>query len=497
MKLYTAEQMREADRAAMDAGVASVLLMEAAGRGVADLLAVRWPDATDVLVLCGPGNNGGDGWVTARYLALAGLRVQALEMSSSPSSEDASRARDAWIALADQPPRPLETDVLAGYLPHVDVVVDALLGSGLSRPLEATLDQVAALLDRADVAVLAIDVPTGISAARGQPPGAHVRATVTAQLAGPKLSCALEPARSAYGTWHVVDIGIPEDILDRASTVELLDAERPPSSPAPRPADAHKYSVGTVLVIAGSARYLGAAELACRGAYRGGTGLVTLAAEQRLAGGWPEVVFEPLDWSGDPVRSLAGIEAKRAGCIVMGPGLDPRANAYLPEIIGLFAAPYVLDAGALLPRPALREAVAAHGTCLLTPHVGEAAALLETSSGDVLADPLGSALQIADSWNAVVALKGATTVIARPSGRASICTTGHPGLATGGTGDVLAGLAGALLAAAGPTTADDVADAAEIAVWRHGLAGEAAAERYGNGLVASDVADAVARLRVE
>lgn len=496
MKLYTAAQMREADRAAMEAGVASVLLMEAAGRGVADLLSAHWPDAERVLVLCGPGNNGGDGWVAARYLNGAGLDVQVLEMSSEPSSEDAARARSAWVAHADQSPEPLDLSVLAGHLPHVDVVVDAMLGSGLSRPLEGTLVEVANLLHQAEVDILAVDVPTGVAADAAIPPGAHVRATVTAQLAGAKRSCALEPARSAYGAWHVVDIGIPEDILDRMSTLELLDAERPPFLPPPRPADAHKYSVGTVLVVAGSDPYLGAAELACRGAYRGGAGLVTLAAEQRLAGGWPEVVFVPLDWDDEPVRALSSVDRKRAGCVVVGPGLDPRATSHLPDLIGRFDSPFVLDAGALQPSAKLREAVAAHGACLLTPHVGEAAQLLGISTGDVLADPVRNATEIAGTWRAVVALKGATTVIARPDGRAAICTTGHPGLATGGTGDVLAGLAGALVAAAQPATPDDVADAAELAVWRHGLAGEAAADRYGVGLTASDVADSIGRLRI-
>lgn len=494
MRLFTAEQMRSADRAAIDAGVASVLLMEAAGRGVADMLRERWPDAGRILVLCGPGNNGGDGYVAARYLRLAGLEVAVLEMSSEPSSEDADRARRAWIGMGGSTPAPLASDALAGWMPHADVVVDALLGSGLSRPLEGSLVDVVRILAGADATVLSVDVPTGVSADSAVPPGEHVHAAATAQLAGPKMSSALEPARGAYGAWRVVDIGIPRRVLDAASDVRLLDGVHAPAPAPARPADAHKYSVGTVLVVAGSERYLGAAELACRGAYRGGAGLVTLAAEARLPSGWPEIVFAPLAWDDDPLAAIERIDPKRVGCLVVGPGLDPRAVPFLPELLRRREAPFVLDAGALAADASLRSAVASHGACLLTPHVGEAAALLHAGTREVLSDPLAAAREIASGWRAVVALKGATTVIARPSGRASVSTTGHPGMATGGTGDVLAGVAGAALSAAAARTPDAVADAAERAVWRHGRAGELAAVRYGAGLTASDVADEVARV---
>ena len=491
MKLYTAAQMREADRAAEDAGVASSLLMEAAGRGVSDLLLARWPDADAVLVLCGPGNNGGDGYVAARYLDMAGLDVEVLELASEPSTDDAAAARAAWRAVSGQDPAPLDPDSLGAHVVRAKVVVDALLGSGLTRPLEGALQDVARLLADAETDVLAVDVPTGVSSDAARPPGDHVHATVTAQLAGPKLASALEPARSAYGDWHVIDIGIPPDVLDDLSAVRLLDRAHPPPAGVPRPAHAHKYSVGTVLVVAGSPRYLGAAELACRGAYRGGAGLVTLAAEGRHPSGWPEVVLEPLAWDDQPLEALAAVDPKRAGCMVIGPGLDPRATEHLTAIVGGREGPIVLDAGALRRDHDLREAVRAHGACLLTPHVGEAATLLDASGGDILADPIGAARQIAEAWNAVVALKGATTIVARPSGDVAVSTTGHPGLASGGTGDVLSGLAGALLAASGASDATTVARAAERAVWRHGRAGERAAARHGLGLIATDVADAL------
>lgn len=492
MRLFTAAQMRDADHGAIDAGIDAALLMEAAGRGVADILRARWPDADTVLVLCGSGNNGGDGYVAARYLDIAGLDVDILELASNPSSAEARRARAAWIAVSGRSPEPLDPDRLLEHLLHADVVVDALLGSGLSRPLEGAVQEVVETLNAASVEVLAVDVPTGISADAAVPPGSHVRAAATAQLAGPKLSSALEPARGAYGPWHVVDIGIPPDVLEGVSDVRLLDRHHGPEPAPARPAHAHKYSVGTVLVVAGSVRYLGAAELACRGAYRGGAGLVTLAAESRLSGAWPETVFEPLDWDGTPLETLRGIDEKRAGCLVLGPGLDPRAVPHLPELLGSRSVPFVLDAGALTRDDALREAVSRHETCLLTPHVGEAAGLLDTDTSSVLERPVEAARELAASWNAVVALKGATTVIARPSGETAISTTGHPGMATGGTGDVLSGLAGALLAAAGASSSDAVAVEAERAVWQHGLAGERAARKFGIGLVASDVADALA-----
>lgn len=255
---------------------------------------------------------------------------------------------------------------------------------------------------------------------------------------------------------------------------------------APRRAlDAHKYSAGTVVVVAGSARYLGAAELACRGAYRAGAGLVTLVAEARLASSWAEIIFEQV--AGKLLEQLASLDANRAQVRVIGPGLDGVGPAALAALILQTEVPTVLDAGALIRGDVWQHAVREHGRCVLTPHAGEAARLLDCSSESVIQTPRAAALSLAERYNAIVVLKGATTYIAAPDGRVLLSRRGHPGMATGGAGDVLAGVIGAWLA-----RADDVHSRTAAAVYLHGYAGELAAARYGNGLIATDIAEHVA-----
>jgi len=484
MKLFTAEQMRNADQAAVRAGVTSQLLMEAAGQAVAAVARRRWPELRHVLILCGRGNNGGDGYTAARHLHLAGVGVTVLELASSQgnlTSEDARAARAAYLAQ-ELPLASLTIEQLQPRLAGSDLIIDAIFGSGLSRPIEGSLSSVIQLVNRHHRPVLSIDVPSGIFSDNVRIQGPHVEATHTLQLAGAKLASALYPARSAFGSWEVADIGIPPPILESSSNVDLVTRERASRQLPPRAPQAHKYSAGTVLVVAGSPRYLGAAELACRAAYRAGAGLVTLAAEARLPGSWPEIVFEYLSWEKNPWEVLDRIEPKRAQARVIGPGLDERANPFLPELIQRNGAPAILDAGALKADNKLRDAVRWHGHCILTPHIGEAARLLELPTTVILDDPLTAARTLAGSWKAITVLKGATTVIASPEGSVAVSTRGHPGMATGGVGDVLAGLLGSW-----STGATNLFERTAAAVFLHGLAGEIAAERQGLGLLASDL----------
>ncbi|CAN5837648.1 NAD(P)H-hydrate dehydratase [soil metagenome] len=484
-KLFTAADMRAADEAAARAGVALQILMEAAGRAVADAALKHWPDKQHFLVLCGKGNNGGDGYVAARYLHLRGNRVTVLEQATSQDamSSAASRAaRAAWLALGSS--RKLSLQSLQESLNEAEVVIDALFGSGLARALNGDLATVVETVNRSDLPVLSVDVPSGVNAELPVFIGPHICATRTVQLAGPKLASAFAPAKAAFGRWEVVDIGIPAELLDKQSTVELLNDETVNAWLPTRALDAHKYTAGTVLVVAGSRRYLGAAELAARGAYRAGAGLVTLAAEARLPNSWPEIIFETLHWDNKPLETLAELGEKRAQVRVIGPGLDDRASELLPEIIAQSNVPTVLDAGALTGGEAWRSAVKKHGRCVITPHTGEAAKLLDTSSKEIGAKPLEMARKLADTFGAVAVLKGATTVIAEPGGRVLVSATGHPGMATGGAGDVLAGMIGAWLA-----SADDPTTRAAAAVYVHGLAGEGAAQHYGDSLLASDLVE--------
>jgi len=376
----------------------------------------------------------------------------------------------------------LTLERLEASLNRSELVLDALLGSGLNRPLEGLLAEVVARLNTGGPDILSIDLPSGLSADTAEPLGPHIRATATVQLAGPKLASVLYPARAAFGNWEVADIGIPTSILDACGTVLWLTPERVRPMLPRRAPDAHKYQVGTVLVIAGSSRYQGAAVLCSHAALRAGAGLVTLAGPERPHNLPAEVIHEAVSWTSLPLDTLAALAPKRQQQRVIGPGLGDEALSYLPELIGLSPAPTILDATALAGNDLWLEAVRRHGRCVLTPHYGEAALLLQRPAADLARDPLGSAAALAEQVQAVVVLKGQPTTIAAPDGRLAVSTRGHPGMASGGTGDALAGLLGAWL-----TTGADPFERACAAVFVHGLAGELAAHSHGDGLTASDL----------
>lgn len=527
MKLFTAAQMQEADLRAAESGVSTTVLMEAAGSAVTARLMELFPSAWAVLVLCGKGNNGGDGYVVGRQLLNGGPPVTVLELSDQPLTEAAAKARQALLAEGGEP-LPLTLSSLREWVDaHCGepgaaieaVVVDALLGSGLNRPLSDELEQLVEVLNQCPCQVLAVDVPTGIDSDEPVPPGAHVQAAATVQLAGPKLASYFHPARAAFGTApqrrakieFVADIGIPRAILDELSDVIVLDEALTRSKLPERELTAHKYAAGTVAVVAGSPRYLGAAELACRGAWRGGAGLVTLVAAERLPAAWPETIhvkLEPAEASSQAVHSgseevsslppwpPAGLEPRHAATSVVGPGLDADSLWLLEPLLAWAPGPVVLDAGALAPEvllPLLEASDAAAERLVITPHAGEAARLLTSGAADVApsdvnTDPLGSARRLQELTGAVVVLKGPTTVIAGPGRQAAVSSRGHPGMASGGSGDVLAGLIGAHLAAPGSLSAFERAC---TAVFVHGVAGERASGRFGHALVASDIVDEI------
>ncbi len=495
--------MADADRLAARAGVPVPDLMEAAGRAVARAVLEGFGEARRLLCLCGAGNNGGDGYVAARELS-GRLAVTVLEVRSEPSTPEARSAREALVAQGLTPAaltREAVRSWLEGADPGSTVVVDALLGSGLTRPLEGEVAAVVAEVNAADVPVLAVDVPTGVVAGRAVPPGDHVRADVTVQLAGAKVASAFHPARAAFSgarpgrpaTVLVADIGVPEDVLESVSPTLYLDSETVVDWLPRRAPDAHKYDAGTVAVAAGSARYLGAGELVARGAWRAGAGLVTLVTPERHPAAWPETILVP-SRPGD-AWPPPGLGEKAADALVAGPGMDRDSLPKLGDMLAWAPGRVVLDAGALeldsITRhvEVLRELRRGGRPAVLTPHGGEAARLLTGlgSEHDVASDPLGAARALSSATDAVVVLKGAATVIAAPDGREAVSDRGHPGMASGGTGDVLAGVIGALLAAPG----GDVFERACAGVYLHGLAGERAAAVSGVGLVASDVADAL------
>jgi hydroxyethylthiazole kinase-like uncharacterized protein yjeF len=484
MKLYTEKEMQAVDKEAIEAGIPSIVLMENAGRAVADGLRQRWPTAQRVVILCGKGNNGGDGYVAARHLKESSLDVTILELDGKlvGASKDTQSARASAVAHGIS-----LTDLaifLSEPLPPSDVFVDALLGSGLSRPLEGQLADIVTRINKTEQPVLSVDVPTGVGADQARPLGVHVRATRTIQLAGAKLASALFPARDAFGEVSTAPIGIPNNLLIRHSNTNLVTRQYIQDHAPERLRGGHKYSAGTVLVIGGSAQYTGAAELAARAALRAGAGIVSVLSEDHRSAIWPDIIRYNRKAGTVLAKQVASINNARSQARVIGPGLDSELANQVPGVLALDKTPTVLDAGALEPGPELSEATREHGACVLTPHLGEASRLLSSDVSVIADDPVEAASVMAKKYSAVVVLKGATTVIASPKGDLAVSPFGHPGMATAGTGDVLAGLLGAWL-----STATDPFVRSCAAVGIHGLTGEITGNEKGVGMIASDLVE--------
>jgi hydroxyethylthiazole kinase-like uncharacterized protein yjeF len=503
VRLVGAAEMRAIDRAAIDGlGVPSIALMDRAGRAVASACISLAAPRGRIVVLCGGGNNGGDGYVAAQALRSAGRDVRVLSLVpagrlTGDAATVRARAEDDGVPVVDVA-EPASLDVAGG---------DVVLGTGLARPAEGAFAAAIARIDearRAGARVVAVDVPSGLSADTGRPLGPCVRADRTVTFAFQKRGLVLEPGATLAGHVTVVEIGIPAEAAARVSgACELLTRDEARRLLAVRPREAHKGDAGRLLVVAGSPGKTGAAHLALAGALRGGAGLVTLAARPEVLpfalAGRPEAMSVPLHADGPlspadlgPLRAAA----EEADALVVGPGIPrgPETGELLAELLGGLRVPSVLDADALnaiardpsflatLPAPPV-----------LTPHPGEMARLVGRTIAEVQEDRIGVAAAAAARWRAVVVLKGARTVVAEPDGAVAVIPTGNPGMASGGTGDVLAGLVGALLAGGIPGF-----DAARIGAWVHGRAGDLAAARFGErGLVASDVAEQIGAVWVE
>jgi NAD(P)H-hydrate epimerase len=505
--VLTGEEMRAADRYTIDTlGLPGAALMESAGAAVARVVLERFPRAQRVALLCGKGNNGGDGFVAPRHLigkrltvGLIGTRLEvkgdarghllALERAGEQVAELAGA--DAWRAGRET------------FL-DADVLVDALLGTGLSAaPRGIVGDVLQDVAEHRRGPVVAVDVPSGVSSDSGHVPGAAIPATITVTFAAPKCGLVLPPAALLAGEWIVADIGIPARALGaaRLGWTEASDAAR---AWGRRAVDAHKGSFGHVLVVAGSLGKTGAALLCGSGAMRAGAGLVTVAtpapALVRVAAGRAELMTEPLPVTASGTFTRKAVAralelARGRDAVVLGPGLgqSPATQALVRDFVAECPRPLVVDADGLnalaaLTRRELRLLLRRRPQpTVLTPHPGEMARLLAATTRRVQDDRLAAARSLADATGAVVALKGYRTIVAMPAGRAAVNPTGNPGLATGGTGDVLAGVIGALLA-----RGREAFPAALAAVYVHGLAADlVAAERGVEGLMAGDVAQAL------
>lgn len=500
MRLVTAAEMRAIDAAAIAGGVPGPVLMERAGAAVAQAARALLGPGGRVLALCGGGNNGGDGYVAARLLHGGGVAACAVAIVSPDALRGDARtafeaARAAGVPLLD-----------AGALPRLqagegDVLLDALLGTGLTRAPEGV--HAAAIARLAELRtggarVVAVDVPSGLSADTGRPLGPCVAADRTVTFAFLKRGLVLHPGPAFAGEVELADIGLPGAAASAvAATCELLVEGEARALVPPRPPDAHKGDAGRVLVVAGSPGKCGAAHLALSGALRGGAGLVTLLARSEVLplalSGRPEAMSLALPGAGPlgpgDVDALVAA-AQGVDAIVIGPGLPrgPETGPALRSLLERAGRPVVLDADALNALAEHPGSVAGLPVpAVLTPHPGEMARLVGCTVAAVQADRIELAARQARAWGCVIVLKGARTVVASPDATPAVVGAGNAGMATGGTGDVLAGLTGALLAGGLPAF-----DAARAAAFAHALAGDLAAARLGErGLLAGDVAQAL------
>jgi hydroxyethylthiazole kinase-like uncharacterized protein yjeF len=504
--LVGAARMQALDRFTIDElGIPGEILMENAGRAGLDAVLARHRRAleshnAEVLVLCGPGNNGGDGLVVARHLMQLGLPVRVGLLASS-----AALTGDAAANLARARAVGVQIDGPDVALPERGVIIDAIFGTGLSRDVEGTaarlIERVVEAREHRALDVISIDLPSGIDADTGQVLGCAITADCTITLGSPKIGLALEPGRSLAGRIHVACIGIADRLPDEVDAEGRLAAQlwqdATVAAQLPRRSrGGHKGSFGHVLVVAGSEGKTGAAALCATAAGRAGAGLVTIACPRSLNDilevKCTEAMTAPVDETAARGLAESGLArivelAAERDAVALGPGIGSAADATalvhgLAEKIGV---PLVIDADALnsLARnlSALRARPAA---TVLTPHPGEAARLLGTTPGEINRDRVGAARELAAQSGAVVALKGAATVCAEPGGRVVVNPTGGPNLASGGTGDVLTGIVAALLAQGLAPFA-----AAATAVYWHGRAGDRLAFRHGSaGTLAHELA---------
>ncbi len=501
MKLVTAAEMRQLDRRAIqEVGIPSLVLMENAGRSTYQILRREFPDPDgEVAVLAGRGNNGGDGFVVARYLAAAGEAVAVFLLGSKDQVRGDARVNLDILAHLGlevvEVTEEAQLNPVVHRLAKAGLIVDALLGTGLDKPVTGLMADLIERVNHLRPPVLAVDIPTGLSADTGEVLGVAVAAEVTVTYGWPKIGQILPPGRDYVGRLWRVDISIPPD-LAREAPMELAEAGEMRELVPARPFGSHKGSFGHLLVLAGSEGKTGAAALTSLGGLRAGAGLVTLGIAASLNDIMEVKITEAMTL---PLPQAAGARAlglsalqpildfvDERSALALGPGLGthPETAELVHRLVQQLPQPMVVDAdgvNALARDPAcLKDA---SGPRIITPHPGEMARLAGLTAQEVQARRLEVAREIAAEYGCIVVLKGAQTLVAAPDGRLSLNPTGNPALASGGTGDVLTGLIGGLLAQGLSPW-----DAARLGVYLHGLAADLFAARHGpRGLAAGDL----------
>ncbi len=507
MRILNAAQMREADRYTIDEiGIPSLVLMENAGRQVVAAMEAAYEARLEgrVAVLCGPGNNGGDGFVVARTLIQRSIDAAVFVIGSVADVRGDARTNldilgrlgVTVVEIGDEQTWELHFSEIS----QCTLIVDAIFGTGLTSPLGGMMETVVADVNAAGIPIVAIDLPSGLSADTPHLIGDCIDASMTVTLAAPKLPLVLPPGEAQAGDVVIADIGIPSDVIEglEGPRIELLTPEQLRPLVGPRASDSHKGDYGRVTVIAGSRGKTGAAHLAAMGALRSGAGLVTVATPgcclPIVAAMAPEYMTEALP-DGKGGSLLAGavdtVLALQHDVIACGPGLgrDAGVAAFVRGLVDRATVPLVLDADALTvlaDDPGIltgRE----EREIIITPHPGEMARLIGSSVEEVQGNRIEVAGNFAATHRVYVVLKGHRTIIATPDGHIFINPTGNAGLATGGTGDVLTGMIAAWLA-----QLLDAEGACRLAVFVHGAAGDLAEGSVGQ--VAMTATDVVARL---
>jgi ADP-dependent NAD(P)H-hydrate dehydratase / NAD(P)H-hydrate epimerase len=483
IELLTNAEMAQADRLAIAGGVAGAELMENAGRAVADQVARNRPAGAGVVVVTGPGNNGGDGYVAARLLAERGFAVRVLRLGGTPKG-DAAAAAQRWRGpTLEASPREL-----AG----AGVIVDALFGAGLDRPVSGLAAEMIAAMNATGAPIIAVDLPSGINGSSGAVMGCAVQARETVTFFRRKLAHLLLPGRLHCGPVHVADIGIPQSVLDEITPRTF--ANEPPLwaklFPIPEP-DGHKYSRGHAVIVSGDLSHTGAARLAARGALRAGAGLVTIASPRDAlvvhAAANLAVMVRPVD---GPAQLAGFLGDPRRNAVALGPAGG--VGSAMQELVRIALAgerAVVLDADALTsfaddPRDlAAALKVRRDPRTVLTPHEGEFRRVFDKLDEVLKVNSKVEKARItALITGSIILIKGADTVVASPDGCAAVAENAPPWLATAGSGDVLTGMIAGLLAQGMPAF-----EAAAGAVWLHGEA----ANEFGPGLISEDLPEAL------
>lgn len=503
MKVATTSEMKDLDKVTIETyGIPSIVLMENAGRGAAEIILNYFDGIIDkkVGIFIGKGNNGGDGLVIGRYLHEKGVPVQLYLLA--PKSQISGDAKINLDIVSNMKVSLVEItneeafNQLKREMSHLDIIVDGILGTGLASDVKGFFKDVIEYINGLKKPIVSVDAPSGLDCNNGRPKGISIKAHLTITFGLPKVGQLIYPGLDFVGKLKVIDIGIPNEALISANIQNnLITYDMVKGAIKDRVPNSHKGSYGHLLVIAGSVGKTGAAALASLGALRSGAGLVTLGIPESLNSAMEakltEVMTEPLPETYEHTFSLEALERIREltlkkGAVAMGPGISthPQTRDLILRLITELTIPLIIDADAINALAGYLDILRqAKSQVVLTPHPGEMARLLGISASEVQKDRVGIARVVSREHGVYVLLKGARTIIGDPEGNIYISPTGNPGMATGGMGDVLTGMIGGFM-----IQGYEVLDACLVSVYIHGLAGDLIARDKGEtGMIAMDI----------